>query len=322
MIEFNATIYYRRCLCLLVLVLPLVVRCQQSMPLYANGKVPNAIPVTGLYDTLPWKSWLTGRDTTVYMKRTVMPTLTVFAPPPGSAKGIGVIVCSGGSYSQVADGWEGIPACKKLAAAGITAFLLHYRVPRSDMMVNKELGPQQDAQTAIKYVREHSAEYGIDKSRLGMMGFSAGGHLVSTAGTHYDSCYIDNENNTSLRPDFLVLVYPVISFADSLTHAESRANLVGPVITSDKIYEYSNELQVTAQTPPVFITHAVDDDLVKVENSLLFAAALEQQQVPVKLFLYSKGGHGFGVKNKTAPVQWIDACISWILQGAGAPAVR
>lgn len=286
---------------------------QTRMPLYKEGMVPNAISTHVLFDTLPWKSWLTGRDTMVALPKTIMPTLTVFAPPADKAKGVGVIICSGGSYAQVADGWEGYPAAKALSSAGITAFVLHYRVPRSDLMINKETGPQQDLQEAIKFVREHAQQYRLQENKIGIMGFSAGGHLVSTIGTHLDSCYTVNEHKTSLRPDFMVLVYPVISFADTLTDSLTRTNLIGPDIKSDKVRLYSNELQVTERTPPVFLVHAVDDKIVKVENSLYFAAALEQHKVPVQLFLYNKGGHGFGVENKTAEQQWLTPCIDWIL---------
>jgi acetyl esterase/lipase len=181
-----------------------------------------------------------------------MPTLTVFNPPVERATGIGVVVCSGGSYQNVADRIEGIPAAKKLVASGITAFVLHYRVPRSDLMVKKEIGSIQDVQRAIQYVREHADEYHIDRDKLGIMGFSAGGHLVSTAATHFDKTYIDNPQETNLRPNFMVLVYPVIGFADSLTHLLSRRNLIGPDIKQEKINEYSNELQVTSATPPHF----------------------------------------------------------------------
>ena len=295
-----------------ILFFPTFSTAQTTMPLYEEGKVPNSIPTTVLSDTIYGRSRLTGHDTSVVVPRTIMPTLTVFAPAAGKATNIAVIVCSGGAYFKVSDAIEGFPAAEKLAAAGITAFVLHYRVPRSDLMPNKETGPIQDAQYAIRFVREHAATYGIDPHRLGIMGFSAGGHLVSTVGTHFDHCYIDNPLGTNLRPDLMILVYPVISFADSLTHILSRRNLIGPDIAPEKVREYSNELQVTDSTPPTFITHAIDDPVVKVANTLHFAAALEQHHVPVKLFIYAKGGHGFGVDNDKASVQWIDPCIQWI----------
>ena len=138
------------------------------------------------------------------------------------------------------------------------------------------------------------------------MGFSAGGHLAATLGTHF--------KNADERPSFIVLAYPVISMTDSLTHNRSRSELLGKEITSGKINYYSNELQVTGLTPGTFIVHAIDDQSVKVQNSLYFEAALLQHNVPVQLFLYAHGGHGFGISNKTATVQWIDGCIDWIKQ--------
>jgi alpha-L-rhamnosidase len=298
--------------CIFIIFLPIFLSAQAKIPLYEDGKVPNSIPTSVFVDSIVDQSPYTGRDTVFLVPRTIMPTLTVFNAQGNKTAGLAIIVCSGGSYRGVADWVEGTPAAKRLAASGITVFLLHYRVPRSDLIVIKEIGPIQDLQTAIKYVREHANEYHINPDKLGIMGFSAGGHLVSTAGTHFTRTYIHNPKGTNLRPDFMVLAYPVISFTDSITHWLSRRNLIGPEISPAKIIEYSNELQVTTRTPPTFITHAIDDTVVKVANSLSFAAALEQKHVPVKLFLYPRGGHGFGIYNETAPTQWIDSCIEWI----------
>lgn len=227
-----------------------------------------------------------------------VPRLTVFKPEKDLAKGTAVIVCSGGSYGGRANRTEGGPACKKLQAAGITAFLLDYRVPVSAYMEHKDIVPLTDAQRAVQYVRENAEIYQIDPAKLGIMGFSAGGHLVSTVGTRFNKTEMKNSKGTSLRPDFMVLVYPVISFADSLTHEGSRMRLIGPDFTVEQIKEYSNELQVTDQTPGTFLTSGMDDRIVDVKNSLYFAAALKQHHVPVELFLYEKGYHGYGVNNK------------------------
>lgn len=286
---------------------------QTPFSLYDGGVVPGSIPTSIQNDTLSGKSWLTGSDTTIIRPRTIMPTLTLFAPAKDKANGTVVIVCSGGSYRNVADAQEGFPAALQLAAAGITAFVLHYRVPRSDLMVNKTTGPSQDVQKAIQYVREHASTYHIKADRVGIMGFSAGGHLVSTVGTHPEDIYIDNPKRTDLQPNFMVLVYPVISFADSLTHQLSRQNLIGPDISQEKVEKYSNELHVNSKTPPTYIVHAVDDEVVKVENTLYFYAALKQAGVSSDIFLYAKGGHGFGIQNKTAQSQWIGPCINWII---------
>jgi acetyl esterase/lipase len=273
---------------LLLLLAPIFSHAQDIIPLYGNNPVPNS------------------------KGNVAMPTLTLFKPAEGKSSGTAVIVCSGGSYFGRANSVEGTPAATRLAQEGITAFLLDYRIPDARQMVHKETGPLMDAQAAVQYVREHAAAYGIRPDKIGIMGFSAGGHLVSTLATHFSRALIDNPKQTSLRPDFVVLVYPVISFADSLTHRDSRNNLIGPDISPEKIKEYSNELQVTDATPPCFIVHAIDDPGVKVENSLYFEAALRQHHVPVEMFLYARGGHGFGINNRTAQVQWIDSCIDWI----------
>jgi acetyl esterase/lipase len=244
-----------------------------------------------------------------------IPRLTYYKPEHKKCD-IAVIVCSGGSYAGRANNVEGIPACKKLNEAGITAFLLDYRLPNASKMDHKDIVPLTDAQKAIIYVREHAKAYKIYPGKVGIMGFSAGGHLVTTVETHFNQTALKNPKHISLRPDFVVATYPVVSFADSLTHLQSRNNLIGPDITPEKIKEFSNELQVTDNTPPTFITAAVDDDVVKVENSLYLEAALRQHRVPVKMFLYVKGGHGFGVDNKTVSVQWTEPCIRWILSEA------
>jgi acetyl esterase/lipase len=263
---------------------------QEIIPLYSAGKVPNA----------------TNGD---------IPTLTVYKPQAGKSNGKGIIICSGGAYAGVADEVEGIPTAKKLTAAGITCFLVQYRVPNSTKMTNKEIVPVTDAQRAIQYVREHAKEFNIDKNKLGIMGFSAGGHLVSTLCTHLDDVYIENPKHINLKPDFMVLVYPVISFTDSLTHLFSRMQLIGPKITSERVQYYSNEFHISASTPPTFIVHAMDDNEVDVKNSLYFYAELLQHHVPAKIFLYAKGKHAFGAYNKQATVQWVSSCIKWINSG-------
>jgi acetyl esterase/lipase len=264
-------------------------RSQEKIALYPDNNIPFARPGTEI------------------------PKLTVYHPAQKKSD-IAVIVCSGGSYGGRANDWEGIPACKKLNEAGITAFLLDYRVPRSETMERKEIVPLTDAQRALQYVKENAKTYKINPAKVGIMGFSAGGHLVTTVATHFNKTVLKNPKKTSLRPDFLIAVYPVVSFADSLTHWDSRNNLIGPDITPERIKEYSNELQVTENTPPTFLVSAIDDEVVKVQNSLYFEAALRQHRVPVKIFLYARGGHGFGVDHiKDVAVQWTEPCFKWIL---------
>jgi acetyl esterase/lipase len=195
---------------------------------------------------------------------------------------------------------------------GVAAFVLKYRLPSDVTMVNKEIGPLQDAQRAIQLVRQNAGPWGIDTNRVGIMGFSAGGHLASTAGTHFTTPVIDNQSKTSLRPDFMILIYPVISFTDSLAHGGSRDNLIGRSPSREKIRGYSGELQVTGQTPPAFLVHAGNDNTVKVQNSLYFYNALQRNGVPAELHVYPKGGHGFGLHNPTTKDQWIERLQNWM----------
>ena len=248
-----------------------------------------------LLPTLWLQSW--GQDTIYLAKPGSRPYLTVFKAEGQKTK-TAVMICSGGSYGRTADGVEGIPAAMLLAQNGITAFLLDYRLPEGNDSI-----PLIDAQACTRYIRAHGKFYGIEPDKIGAMGFSAGGHLVSTLETHFDR---------GSRPDFGVLVYPVISMTEELTHHRSRVNLLGSNITPENISKYSNELQVTADTPPTFIVAAVDDGEVKVTNSLLFEAALRQNGVPVEMFLYATGGHGFGISNRAARMQWTDLAIPWI----------
>lgn len=273
---------------IMILTLSFSARSQETIPLYPEGNIPFA------------------------KANGEIPKLTVYRPAKDLSKGTAVIVCSGGAYGGRANSVEGLPACRKLVDEGITAFLLDYRVPRADRMNHKESVPLTDAQRAILFVRENASKFKIDPGKLGIMGFSAGGHLVSMVGTKFQSTKLENPKKTSLRPDFQILVYPVISFADSLTHLGSRSNLIGPEFTLEQIREYSSELQVSADTPPTYLTSGMDDKIVDVKNTLYFAAALKQYHVPVELFLYEKGYHGYGVNNIQAKVQWIDDCIDWI----------
>lgn len=300
---------------------------QQTISLY-DGVVPNSKPTNLKDSTVSW-------GTIKFMLRVIQPELTIYLPEKSINTGMAVVICPGGGYTGLAIEHEGHAIAKKLQANGIAGFVLKYRLPNAELVTNKEIVPLQDAQRAIQVVRENAAKWGINPHKIGIQGNSAGGHLASTAGTHYQKEQISNPKKTSLRPDFMILNYPVISFADSLTHYGSRYNLVGEMsadelkkimndwknsektlkslpISAEKIKEYSNELQVTSSTPPTFITHAVNDDVVPIQNSLLFISALQQNKVPVESFFYAKGGHGYGMDNPTADNEWIENCIKWL----------
>jgi acetyl esterase/lipase len=251
-------------------------------------------------------------DGIVIVSKITQPTLSVFLPEKGKANGTAVIVVPGGGYWINASGHEGVDVAKKLNEFGVTAFVLKYRIPNDATMENKEIGPLQDAQQAIKIVRQRASEWNLQPNRIGILGFSAGGHLASTAGTHFQQSYIPNEEKISLRPDFMILIYPVISFQTSIGHLGSRDQLIGKNPSKEKIDLYSNELQITKETPPTFLVHATDDDVVKVENSLLFYEGLIKQHIPAEMHIYQKGGHGFGLVNKTTADLWMESCKNWM----------
>ena len=289
---------------------------QTVVQLY-DGLAPNSKPISEAKNKdIATKKW---KDN--FVMQVITPDLTVYLPEKNKNTGIAVIICPGGGYTGLTMNHEGYDMAKKLAAHGIAGIVLKYRLPNAEFVNNKEIVPLQDAQRAIQLVRLNSTKWGINVHKVGILGSSAGGHLASTAGTHFLNEKITNSKKINLRPDFMILNYPVISFADSITHKGSRENLIGEKqmdgtmkIPNDKINEYSTELHVTPNTPPTFVNHAVDDNVVPVQNSLVFIAALEKNKVPVKSFFYAKGGHGFGMNNPTSTVSWFDNCVTWILK--------
>lgn len=276
---------------------------QTILKLYPD-KIPNEIPGAD--------QEARNDDGIVRISNISRPTLTVYLPAKEKATGAAVVICPGGGYGINAFKHEGTDVALELNKAGIAAFVLKYRLPSDRIMKDKSIGPLQDAQQAIKVVRQRAKEWNVDPGRIGIAGFSAGGHLASTAGTHFQKALIDNPENTSVRPDFMILLYPVVSFTDSIGHIGSRNNLLGKSPSAEMIRSYSNELQVTRQTPPAFLVHAGDDEVVKVANSLRFYEALNKNGIPSELFVFPKGGHGFGLINPTSPDRWMDRCIDWM----------
>jgi acetyl esterase/lipase len=275
------------------------------LPLYP-GEIPNARP-TPDHEYSRYE-----QGNVLIVSRVSRPTLTLYLPPKEKTTGAAVVICPGGGYINLAMGYEGEDVALRFNQSGIAAFVLKYRIPDDSTMYHKEYGPLQDAQRAIQIVRSHAGEWGIDSGKIGIMGFSAGGHLASTAGTHFQKDYIPNPDHISLRPDFMILIYPVISFEGQIAHKGSSNNLIGPNPSPEKIKEFSNEAQVTDETPPVFLVHAKDDDAVPYENTTRFADACKKHGVPSEVYLYEKGGHGFGMINKTSNQRWMDSCILWM----------
>lgn len=278
---------------------------QTEIPLYP-GPPPNSKPgvsVTEKRDVDP-KSGI------LRISNVQTPTLTVFKP--ANPNGTAVVVCPGGGYYILAAGHEGTDVAKALNEFGVTAFVLKYRLPTSGVFENNEIGPLQDAQQALRVVRQRAKEFGVNPDRVGIMGFSAGGHLASTAATHFTTP-VGTTDPTNVRPDFAVLIYPVISFLPPIAHTGSATGLLGKDASEEKKRLYSNELQVTEQTPPVFLVHAADDGGVPFENSLEFAKACRAKKVPVELHVYPGGGHGFGLVNNTTPDRWMDRLRNWMV---------
>ena len=273
---------------------------QEVIPLYP-GVIPNSV--------ISQDEENNKADAVINVSR---PTLTVFLPSKQKKNRTAVIICPGGGYGSLVMDREGYTIAKLFTEMGITAFVLKYRLPCNKIMSNRSKGPLQDAQQAIKQVRLMAAEFNLDTNRIGMMGFSAGGHLVSTAGTHFNHVLIENKKGISLRPDFMILVYPVISSKDSLVHKGSMQNLLGPTPSANEIKDFSNELLVTSYTPPTFLVHAADDIQVPAANSIKFYEALRRNSVVAELHIYSKGDHGFMIYPPLE--EWMGRCKNWMIE--------
>ncbi len=241
------------------------------------------------------------------------PTLSAYKPSKEKANGTSVVICPGGGYAILAFDHEGYKIANWLNELGITAFILKYRLPSDTIMQNKSIGPLQDAQKAMRLVRRNAKKWNLDPNKIGIMGFSAGGHLASTLSTHYNEKVYSTKDSTSARPDFSILIYPVISMKENITHQGSKNNLLGENSTDDLVKYFSNELMVTKNTPPAFLVHAIDDKAVPIENSIHYLLSLKKFKIPAELHLYQKGGHGFGMNpSKNTESSWIKACELWL----------
>lgn len=236
--------------------------------------------------------------------------ITAYLPAKEKATGTAVLVIPGGGYSFLATDTEGTPIAKAFAERGIAAFVLKYRLPDKDSTANKSTIALQDAQQAMKMIKEKAKEWGYDMNSVGVIGFSAGGHLAATLGTQFSKSLIDNPSNISLRPAFMILVYPVISMQESLTHMGSRINLLGDKPTAEQVSWFSAEQNVSWQTPPTYLTHTADDGVVSVQNSIVMYQALIKEKIKAELHLYPEGNHGF---IQRLPVsEWIDPMLLFI----------
>lgn len=273
---------------------------------------PHGIPGSLENDTYSEKVTTTNGNVSGYEKVTD-PTLTVFLPSDGKATGTAVLICPGGGYGMLAFDHEGFQIAKWLNDNGIAGIILKYRLPSDLIMKDKSAGPLQDAQEAMRIIRRNAKTWNIDPQKIGVIGFSAGGHLASTLSTHYSEIVYDLIDTISARPDFSLLIYPVITFDQTFTHMGSRNNLIGKDASMDKIRHFSNELQVNSQTPPAFLVHSSDDNAVPVKNSIVYFENLTKYGIPVEMHIFQKGGHGYGLSaGKGTQSAWPDLCIKWL----------
>ena len=259
----------------------------------------------------PLVLWENGAPNAVGKEAVDIPTLTPFLAPKEIATSAAIVVLPGGGYSHLSEIKEGSDVAKWLNSLGISAFVLKYRLGMRYHQPNQLL----DAARAMRTVRANAKMWNLDTNKIGILGFSAGGHLASTLATHFDAGKSDAKDEIekmSSRPDLQILIYPVISMGE-FTHGGSKKNLLGDTPTDDLIKLYSNELQVTKDTPPAFLVHAVTDPAVPVENSLMYAEALRKAKVPFEIHLYEQGPHGFGLA-PTNPIlaSWTDRCADWL----------
>lgn len=270
-----------------------------------NGNIPGAKNVDA--------SKLDEVSTKSFFARDIKVPSIAYYPADENPTGTAVVVCPGGSYAGLSYAFEGVNQAAWLNSIGISAFVLRYRMPKDEFMEKRCDGPLQDAQQAIRYVRSHAAEYGINPDHIGIVGFSAGGHLASTASTHFNDEVYKPAENVSARPDFAVLVYPVITMEPSYSEKGTRESLIGPDADQALIDRFSSEKQVTKETPMTFLAHAMNDKLVPYTNSVNYANALREKGVECELHLYARGDHGLGARN---PIEtqafWHDACEKWL----------
>lgn len=271
----------------------------QAFPLYGDAPIPN---------TKPGPDTEKG-DGTGWVQNVSRPVIQVYLPAKIKATGASVLIIPGGGYAGLTFEYEGVQQAQYFVDHGIAAFVLKYRLPSDVTMQDKSIGPLQDAQQGMRFIRLHAKAWNLDPARVGAVGYSAGGHVASTLATHFQKAYVPNPENVSLRPDFVVLAYPVISMDAKITHMGSRDALLGTSPSDALVKEFSNELHVTHDTPPTLILHAADDTLVDIDNSIVYFEALRHAGVPVAARFYEKGQHGFPLMPRDV---WQRDIMDWL----------
>lgn len=240
------------------------------------------------------------------ISKVINPSIDVYLPSKSNSIKKAILICPGGGYGILAYDKEGTDIAKWLNGHGIAGIVLKYRLPEDDSNIKPHESPLMDAKRAMELIRENATSWGIDLNQVGVMGFSAGGHVASTLGTHFE-----DEN----RPDFMVLMYPVVTMKNDFTHLGSRRNLLGDHPSDELVKLFSNELQVTSTTPPAFIVHSEDDKTVPVENSLQLYKALRDNKVPAEMHVFPYGGHGYSLAlGRGRLSNWPEMLIDWIIE--------
>lgn len=276
-----------------------------SQPLYP-GDIPGAI------EAPDEENLRDAKDPWPFYQDISRPTITAYRPARQDPKRAAVVILPGGGYRGVSILKEGYDIARAFNEMGVTAFVVKYRTPSDKHMKDKRVGPLQDAQQAIATVRRDAAKWQIDPNRIGLMGFSAGGHLAASTGTLFSTPVLPQWKSADVRPDFLMLIYPVITFTDASVHWGSRQKLLGDSPSRADMERFSTELAVSEQTPPTFLVHAADDTTVPVANSIRFFEALQARKIPAQLMIYPAGGHGYGLNNATTGDRWIERCREWL----------
>lgn len=278
-----------------------------KLPLY-TGAIPNSKPsIVKEKAELKYEGAISG---------VTIPEMMVYFPTKKFSTGQAVIICPGGGYWIESTTLEGRDIAHFLSSIGVTAIVLKYRLPMPETCIDQHKVPLMDAQRAVRMVRANAVKWGVNPDKIGVIGFSAGGHLAATVGTHFDNGNkeaTDSVERMSCRPNFMALIYPVISMADSITHKGSKRLLLGEHPSNELVKLYSNELQVKESTPPAFIVHAGDDSVVPVENAILMYEALHKFKVPAEIHILSSGEHGFGLGANNEKVNfWTVQFRAWL----------
>lgn len=291
---------------IIVLMTGIIVHAQdKKIPLW-EGQIPGEIIVNREENEVYKDNELQSTsDVTV-------PTISIFTPTDVKANGTSVIIFPGGGYSHLSMNKEGKKVAKWLNSFGITAYLLKYRMPSDLTMRDKTIGPLQDAQEAVRMVRRNAKKWNLDSNKIGVIGFSAGGHLAATLSTNFSEITYESVDNTSPRPDFTILIYPVISMKNEIANKGSKEKLLGLYPSEELIKKFSSDLNVNSTTPNTFIAHATDDQSVPVENSINYYLALKNNKIQCELHLYEKGGHGFGLGVLDTSKNWTQDCENWM----------